>query len=100
MSSNKRKQTTDRDDDDDNNKLYVNIFDNMKFYLVLKSILRRLPPCDGSVCLCNQTKEHYVRTDGQKVYLQDQTSRTPPIVNKTLQTTPPGTPPTSQASYI
>ena len=49
--------------------------------------------CNRSIYPCTQTEEYYVRAEGQTIYLQDQTTRTPSLAKPPIQLTPPGTPP-------
>ena len=48
--------------------------------------------CNRSVCPFTQTEEQYVRTDGQTVYLRDQTTITPSLANLPIRMIPPGNP--------
>ena len=54
-------------------------------------MLEKKRVCNMSVFAHTQTWEKYVHTDGQTVYLWDQTTRTPSLANLLIQTTPPGT---------
>ena len=54
-------------------------------------IIEKKRGCNWSVCTCTQSEEYYVCTNGQKVYLWDQTTRKPSLANPLVLKTLPGT---------
>ena len=55
-------------------------------------MLEKLGVYNRRVWTCTQIYKQYVLTDGQKVYLWDQTTGTPSLANPPIGVTPPGTP--------